>query len=88
MGGIFWILDEGATWKDLPRHFGSKSTAHRWFQRWVNDGVFEAIMRNAGRCVQERDGYRLSECFIDATERWQRPAAAKTVSAARRLEKA
>ncbi len=63
--GIFWILDNGAKWKDLPREFGSKSTVHRWFQKWVRDGVFENIMREAGRCVEERGGYRLYECFID-----------------------
>lgn len=65
--GIFWMLDNGAKWKDLPRRFGAKSTVHRWFQRWVADGLFEAILRDAGRCVEERDGYRLYECFIDGT---------------------
>lgn len=65
--GIFWILDNGAKWKDLPRRFGPKSTVHRWFQKWVRDGVFENILRDAGRCVEEHDGYRLYECFIDAT---------------------
>ena len=67
VAGIFWILDNGAKWKDLPKRFGSKSTVHRWFQRWVNDGVFETIMRDAGRRVEARDGYRLYECFIDGT---------------------
>ena len=65
--GIFWILDNGAKWKDLPRRFGTKSTVHRWFQTWVRDGIFEWIMREAGRCVEERGGYRLYECFIDGT---------------------
>ena len=65
--GIFWILDNGAKWKDLPRRFGSKSAVHRWFTTWVNAGVFEALMREAGRVVEERGGYRLYECFIDAT---------------------
>jgi transposase len=65
--GIFWILDNGAKWKDLPRRFGPRSTVHRWFQTWVRDGVFETILRDAGRCIEERDGYRLYECFIDAT---------------------
>jgi len=65
--GIFWILDNGAKWKDLPRCFGAKSTVHRWFQRWVREGVFENVMRQAGRCVEERGGYRLYECFIDGT---------------------
>ncbi|MFG0251930.1 MAG: transposase [Phycisphaerales bacterium JB038] len=65
--GIFWMLDNGAKWKDLPRQFGSKSAVHRCFQDWVLDGVFERIMREAGRCVEERDGYRLYECYIDGT---------------------
>ena len=67
VAGIFWILDNGAKWKDLPAEFGSKSTAHRWFKKWVQAGAFEAIMREAGTCVEQQGGYRLYECFIDAT---------------------
>lgn len=65
--GIFWILDNGAKWKDLPRAFGSKSAVHRWFTVWVNAGVFEDILNDAGQLIEERDGYRLYECFIDGT---------------------
>jgi len=65
--GIFWILDNGAKWKDLPRKFGSKSSVHKYFTQWTRAGVFEAIMRDAGRCVEERGGYKLYECFIDGT---------------------
>ena len=65
--GIFWMLDNGAKWKDLPPRFGAKSTVHRWFQRWVREGVFEAIMRDAGRLVEQQGQYKLYECFIDGT---------------------
>lgn len=65
--GIFWMLDNGAKWKDLPSEFGSKSTVHCWFQIWVRAGVFETIMRDAGRMVEERGAYRLYECFVDGT---------------------
>lgn len=65
--GIFWVLDNGAKWKDLPDEFGSKSTVHRWFKKWVEDGVFEELMRKAGRCVEEQGGFKLYECFIDGT---------------------
>jgi transposase len=65
--GIFWILDNGAKWKDLPRQFGAKSAVHKYFTLWVKGGVFEGIMRDAGELVEERDGYRLYECFVDAT---------------------
>lgn len=67
IAGIFWSLDNGAKWKDLPRRFGSKSAVHRRFQTWVQAGVFEHLMREAGRCVEERGGYKLYECFIDGT---------------------
>lgn len=65
--GIFWMLDNGAKWKDLPRKFGSKSAVHRCFQEWVYGGVFENIMRDAGQLVEEQGEYRLYECFIDGT---------------------
>ena len=67
LAGIFWILDNGAKWKDLPRRFGAKSTVHRWYAKWTREGVFERILLNAGRLVEERGGYKLYECFIDAT---------------------
>ena len=67
VAGIFWMLDNGTKWKDLPRRFGSKSAVHRWFKKWMEDGVFERVLRTAGSLVEERDGYRLYECFIDAS---------------------
>jgi transposase len=65
--GIFWMLDNGAKWKDLPREFGSKSAVHRCFREWVRDGVFECMMLDAGRLVEDRGDYRLYECFVDGT---------------------
>ena len=67
VAGIFWILDNGAKWKDLPTEYGAKSTMPRWFCRWAKQGVGENIRREAGRCVEERDGFRLYECFVDGT---------------------
>ena len=65
--GIFWVLDNGAKWKDLPRAYGAKSSVHKYFTLWVREGVFENLMRDAGRLVEERGAYKLYECFIDAT---------------------
>src|SRR4029077_8064620 len=67
IAGIFWMLDNGAKWKDLPARFGPKSTVHRWFLKWVKTGVFESLMQAAGRCVEGAGGVRLYECFIDGT---------------------
>ena len=87
IAGIFWSLDHGAKWKDLPKEFGPKSTVHRWFRRWVEAGVFEELLRTAGACVEEQGGFKLYECFVDGGllpengsrryESWRRDSAAE-----------
>lgn len=67
IGGIFWILDNGAKWKDLPVEFGMKSSVHRAFQRWVRMGAFEALLAEIGLMVEERGGFKLYECYVDGT---------------------
>jgi len=56
---IFWILDNGAKWKDLPSRFGSKSTVHRWFRKWAQEAVFDQLMAEAGALVEQRAGFKL-----------------------------
>ena len=65
--GIFWVLDNGAKWKDLPAEFGAKSTVHRWFRKWAQAGVFEILMGEAGSLVEQRNGFKVYECFVDGT---------------------
>lgn len=65
--GIFWILDNGAKWKDLPTEFGTKSAVHRAFQRWVEMGAYESLLAEVGSMVEERDGFKLYECYVDGT---------------------
>jgi transposase len=65
--GIFWILDNGAKWKDLPERFGSRSTVHRWFRKWAQEAVFDQLMAEAGALVEQHAGFKLYECYIDGT---------------------
>jgi putative transposase len=43
LDGIIYRLRSGVQWNQLPREFGDDSTVHRWFQRFVEDGVLEEI---------------------------------------------
>ena len=65
--GIFWVLDNGAKWKDAPEEFGTKSSVHRAFQRWVKAGAFEKMLHDMGKLVREEKGFKLFECYIDGT---------------------
>lgn len=64
---IFWIMDSGAKWKDLPATLCPRSTAHRWFQRWSRTGVFERLMQTLARELEARGEVDLEECFLDAS---------------------
>lgn len=41
MDGIMYILRTGCQWKTLPREYGSGSTCHRRFQKWLRLDVFK-----------------------------------------------
>ena len=52
LDGVLYVLRTGCQWKAVPREFGTGSTIHRRFQRWVQAGCFEAIWK---RLLQEYD---------------------------------
>jgi putative transposase len=62
LDGVIFRLRSGCQWNHLPKEFGDDSTVHRWFQRWVDDGVFEELW-----------ALLLSECeaFGAVDWRWQ-----------------
>ena len=43
LDGIFYVLRTGCQWKAVPPEFGSGSSLHRYFQRWVKLGVFKDV---------------------------------------------
>jgi putative transposase len=43
MDGIFYVLRTGCQWKAVPKGFGSGSSLHRYFQKWVKRGLFQDL---------------------------------------------
>ena len=43
LDGVIFRVRSGCQWSRLPGRFGDDSSVHRWFQRWVEDGVFEEL---------------------------------------------
>mgnify|MGYP001585044511 FL=1 len=41
--GIIYRLRTSCQWNHLPENFGSDSSVHRTFQRWVEKGVFQEV---------------------------------------------
>jgi putative transposase len=43
LNGIIYRLRTSCQWNHLPEKFGSDSSVHRTFQRWVEKGVFTRV---------------------------------------------
>jgi putative transposase len=66
MAGILYRLKTGCQWKALPRDFGSGSTCHLRFQKWVQLGVFAAIHRELLRYYDGRRGIAWKWSSLDS----------------------
>ena len=43
LDGVIYRLRSSCRWNHLPEKFGSDSSVHRTFQRWLENGVFERV---------------------------------------------
>ena len=69
--GIFYVLRTGCQWKALPREYGSGSTVHRTFQKWLAAGFFEKIWAKGLEQYDELEGIgwewqSLDGCMVKA----------------------
>lgn len=52
LNGMLYVLRTGCQWKMTPREYYEGSTTHKYFQRWVKEGVFESLWFH---CLSEYD---------------------------------
>jgi transposase len=65
--GVMWLNRSGARWQDLPNEYGSRSTAHRRYQEWIDVGLIDRPYENVLALAMERGLLNTREGFIDAT---------------------
>lgn len=53
--GLIHRMRSGCQWERLPERFGPTSTLHGWFQRFVEDGVLEALWAALAAECEELD---------------------------------
>lgn len=67
LNAIFWILRTGAPWRDVPAEFGPWSTVWDFFNKWNNDGTFDAMLRRLRGFVIPHDAESSELWCIDGT---------------------
>jgi len=44
LNGIFWILNSGAQWRDMPERYGKWQSVYDRYRRWTREGLFDRIL--------------------------------------------
>ena len=65
--GIFWILDSGSQWRNLPKEFPPASTTHKWHQRFCREGIYDIVHEHMLLDAADEGMLDLSCTFIDGS---------------------
>lgn len=65
--GVMWVLRTGAQWNEMPSKFPPYQTCHRRYQKWVEIGLMEKILRALAEDLRDRGKLDLTEAYIDGT---------------------
>lgn len=44
LNGMFWVLNSGAGWRDMPVRYGRWETVYGRYRRWTREGLFDRIL--------------------------------------------
>jgi Putative transposase of IS4/5 family (DUF4096) len=44
LGGILWVIRNGASWRDMPAQFGNWDRAYRRYRLWRDTGLWERLV--------------------------------------------
>ena len=53
INGMFWILNSGAPWRDMPGRYGPWETVYTRFCRWQEDGTIDKIIERLQLALDE-----------------------------------
>ena len=44
INGVFWVLRNGAPWRDLPSDYGHWGSTYNRFRNWQKDGAWQRLL--------------------------------------------
>lgn len=44
LNGMFWVLNSGAHWRDMPERYGKWETVYGRYRRWTREGLIDRIL--------------------------------------------
>lgn len=67
LNGIFWVLNSGAPWRDVPERYGHWKTIYGRYRRWTREGLFDRILKRLHLQLDEEGRVDWSQFNVDGT---------------------
>jgi transposase len=67
LNGIIYVLICGCRWSEMPKRYGSKSTAHLRLQTWQQKGVWKKVLSCAIKSAHKQGNLNLQKISVDST---------------------
>ena len=65
--GMMWVACTGSQWRHLPDEYGKWTSVFHRYRRWVETGVFDAMLETLAEMVgQERTADMIDSCIVRA----------------------
>ena len=67
LNGMFWVLNSGAPWRDLPERYGAWKTIYGRYRRWTSDGLFDRILHRLHLQLDDEGRIDWSQFNVDGS---------------------
>ena len=67
VNGIIYVLISGCRWSEMPRRYGSKSTAHLRLQSWQQKNIWKKILSCAIKSAHKSGKINLQKISVDSS---------------------
>jgi len=67
INGIIYVLICGCRWSEMPKRYGSKSTAHLRLQNWQQKRVWQKILSGAIKSAHKQGKLSLEKISVDSS---------------------
>jgi transposase len=67
LNGMFWVLNAGAQWRDMPERYGKWETVYGRYRRWTREGLFDRILATLHVSLDEYGRIDWSVFDVDGT---------------------
>lgn len=63
---MFWVLNSGAQWREMPERYGPWQTVYSRFRRWSRDGTFSRMLERLQLKLNSDGTIDLDTWYVDS----------------------